>query len=223
MNKMIDIFFSPGRVFAGLKEKPDWLKPLIVLLLVIAIVSVMIFVLSRDTILTQQEELMRERGLGEEQIAQAQRITGSPIIMVVSGFSGAFFTALVLVLFALILFLLVPLFGGNARFPVIMSVVCYAGLITGLGAILRLVLVAITNNPYSSFSPAGFAANMSKTSFFVRILTGIDLFIVWQMILVSMGIHITSDIKKENAYLLVLIIWVTSLFLGALLGGLRGA
>ena len=223
MNKMMDIFFSPGKVFTSLREKPDWLKPFVVILLVIAIVSVLSFVLSRDTIIAQQEEMMRERGLTDEQIEQAQSITGSPVIMVVSGISGAFFTAIVLVLFTLILFLLVPLFRGKAQFPVILSVVCYAGLITALGAILRLILVGITKSPFANFSLAAFASSMPRTSFPFRLLMGVDLFIIWEMILVSMGIHITSEIKKENTYILVFIIWAVSLVVGALLGGLRGA
>ncbi len=223
MKKIVDIFFSPSMVFASLKEKPDWIKPFIIILLVIMVVSMLTFMLSRDTIVAQQEELLRERGLSEEQIEQAQRITGSPVIMVVSGISGAFFTAVVLVLFTLILFLLVPLFGGKAQFPIIMSVVCYAAMITALGALLRLILVGVTKSPYSNFSLALFAGGMEKTSFSFRLLTGIDLFIIWEMILVAMGIHITSEVKKENAYILVFLIWVVSLFVGALLGGLRGA
>ena len=222
MNKMLDIFFSPGRVFTSIKEKPDWLKPFIVVLVIVAIVSVLTFLLSRDTIFAQQEEKMRERGLTEEQIEQAQSITGSPVIMIISGISGAFFTAIVLVLFTLILFLLVPLFGGKAQFPVLLAVVCYAGLITAFGGILRLILVGITKSPYSNFSLAAFAGSMSKTSFPFRLFMGVDLFIIWEMILVSMGVNITSEVKKENAYILVFLIWIVSLFIGAFLGGFQG-
>lgn len=223
MNKLIDIFFSPTKVFSGLKEKPDWLKPFIVVLVIVAIVGVLTYVFSRDAIFAQQEEIMRERGLSEEQIEQAQNIARSPVVVILTGISGAFSIAVILVLFTLILFLLVPLFGGKAQFPVILSVVCYAAMITAFGGILRLVLVAITKNPLSNFSPAAFAGGIEKTSFLFRLLLGVDLFVIWEMILVALGLNVTSDLKKENAYILVFIIWLVSLFVGAALGGLRGA
>jgi hypothetical protein len=61
--------------------------------------------------------------------------------------------------------------------------------------------------------------NLAKESFTYQLLSGFDLFIIWQMVLVAMGINITNNVPKKNAYILIFVIWFVSIFIGI---GFRG-
>jgi hypothetical protein len=215
----MDIYFAPSKVFKALKEKPRWITPFIIVLVVVALTAALTVNFSRDAIMARQEEAMIERGLTEEQMEQARQFTSGPIIMISSAVGALFFTAVILLLFALIINLFIPLFSGESGFKPVFSVICYSALIAVPAAILKLILIAITKSPFVTTSLALFVPNLAKESVTYQFLSGFDFFIIWQMILVAMGINITNNIPKKSAYILIFIIWFISLFVGI---GFRG-
>jgi len=220
MNKIINIFTAPTKVFTGLKEKPEWLTPFIIVLLVVAITAALTVNMTKEVVMTQQEEVLRDKGLTDEQIDQAMKLAGGPLAAVTGAIGGALFTAIILLAFAAILNLFIPLVGGGSSFKSIFSVVCFSALVKVPANILRLVLIAITKSPYVSTSLALFVPNLPKTSFGYQLLVGLDFFIVWEMLLVSMGICITNELKQKSVYMLVFVIWLASLFIGLGLGSI---
>jgi len=222
MTKIMDIFTAPTQVFTGLKEKPEWAKPFIIVLIIIALSSAFTVMLTKDAIITKQEEALRERGLSDEQVEQAKKFIQGPLPIVFGGIGGAFFTALLLLLFAVVLNLLVPVFGGTSAFKSVFSVVSFSALIMVPAAVLKLILVAITKSPYVTTSLALLVPNIEKTSFLYQFLAGFDFFVIWEMILVALGISIINRVKKQNAYILVFLVWFVSIFIGIGLGSLRG-
>jgi hypothetical protein len=114
--------------------------------------------------------------------------------------------------------LFIPVFGGKGAFKLVFSVVCFSALVTIPGAILKLILMAITKSPFVTTSLALFAQALEKTTFGYRVLASFDFFIIWEMILVALGIHITNEIEQKNAYILVFILFLASVFIGSALG-----
>lgn len=222
MTKIIDIFTAPTRVFTGLKEKPEWVKPFVIVLVVVALSSAFTVMLTKDTIITKQEEALRERGMSDEQVEQAKKFIQGPLPVVLGGIGGAVFTAVLLLLFTVVLNLLVPVFGGTDAFKSVFSVVSFSALIMVPATVLKLILIAITKSPYVTTSLALLAPNLEKTSFLYQLLAGFDFFVIWEMILVALGISIINGVKKQNAYILVFLIWLVSIFVGIGLGFLRG-
>jgi hypothetical protein len=216
---IMDIYFAPSRVFKALKEKPRWIMPFIIVLVVVALTAALTVHFSRDAIMARQEEAMIERGLTEEQMEQARQFTTGPIIMVSSAVGALFFTVVLLLLFALIVNLFIPLFSGESGFKTVFSVICYSALIAVPAAILKLILIAITKSPFVTTSLALLVPNLAKESFTYQLLSGFDFFVIWQMVLVAMGINITNNVPKKNAYILIFIIWFVSIFIGI---GFRG-
>ena len=219
---ILDIYFAPSKVFNALKEKPQWITPLIIVLLVVAVTAVVTVSLTREAIIARQEEMFQERGMSEEQIEQAKQFTSGPIIMISGAISAAIFTAVLLVVFALVVNLFIPLFGGESGFKKIFSVICFSALVTVPAAILKIILLAITGSPYVTTSLALLAPGLAKNSFTYQLLSGFDLFVIWEMILVSMGISITNNLLKKNAYILVFLIWFVSIFIGIGVGSIFG-
>lgn len=214
MNKIIDIFIAPTKVFTSLKEKPKWVIPFIIVLVVIAITATLTISMTKESILVKQEEKMRERGMTEEQIEQAKKFTTGPVMMISGAVGAVVFTTITLLIFTLVVNLFIPLFSGKGAFKNVFSVVCFSALIKVPSAILKFILIAITRSLYVTTSLALFVPNLIKESFGYKLLSGFDLFMIWEMILVSLGISITNEIKKQYAYILVFIIWVASIFIG---------
>ena len=223
MDKIMSVFTAPSKVFTGLKEKPEWKKPLIIVLIIIALSSAFTVMLAKDAIIAKQEEAFQERGMSDEQIEQAKKFIQGPLPIVFAGIAGAIVVAVLLLLFAVVLKLLVPVFGGTCAFKSVFSVVSFSALIMVPAAVLKLMVVAINKSPYVTTSLALLTPAMEKTSFLYQFLAGFDFFIIWEMILVAIGISIVSGVKKQNAYILVFLVWFVSIFVGIGLGSLRGA
>jgi len=219
---IMDIYFAPSKVFTSLKEKPQWLMPFIIVLVVVAVTAVVTVSLTREAIAERQEQVFEERGLSEEQIEQARQFTSGPVIMISSAVSAAVITAVVLLIFALVVNLFSPLFGGESGFKMVFSVICFSALVTVPAAILKLIMIAITRSPFVTTSLALLVPNLAKTSFVYQLLAGFDFFILWEMILVALGISITNNVMKRNAYILVFLIWIISIFVGTGLGSIFG-
>lgn len=215
----MDIYFAPSKVFKVLKEKPRWIAPIIIVVVVVAVTAALTVHFSRDAIMARQEEAMIERGLTQEQMEQARQFTSGPIIMISSAVGALFFTVVLLVLFALIVNLFIPLFSGESGFKTVFSVICYSALIAVPAAILKLILIGITKSPFVTTSLALLVPNLAKESFTYQLLSSFDFFVIWQMILVAMGINITNNVPKKNAYILIFVIWFVSIFIGI---GFRG-
>ncbi len=222
MGRMLDVFFAPSKVFTYLKEKPHWTVAFIVILVVVALAAAISVGIAREDIMARQAEALRQQDLTEEQMERAQGFVSGPFLYISSAVGAVIFTTILLLLFAFILNLLIPVFGGTGAFKTVFSVVTHAGLVKVLAAILKVILVAITKSIQVTTSLALLAPNMDKGAFGYQLLTGCDFFIIWEMILVAVGINITNNVSKKNAYILVFLIWVVSLFAGALLGALQG-
>jgi hypothetical protein len=220
MGTIMDIYMAPRKVFTRLKEKAQWVTPLVIVLVVIALVAALALNFTRETLAVQQRETLEQRGMSEEQIEQTMKFTQGPVAIIAAAVSAAIFTTIILLLFALVINLFVPLFGGKSLFKIVFSVVCFSALIKVPAAILKLILIAVTKSPFVTTSLALLAPNLAKNSFAYQLLAGFDFFIIWEMMLVAIGISITNEIKQNNAYILVFIIWIASVFIGIGLSGL---
>jgi hypothetical protein len=189
---------------------------------VVAVTAAMTVNLTRETIIARQEEVFEERGLTEEQIEQARQFTSGPAIMISSVLGAVIFTAILLLGFSLVTNLFIPLFGGESGFKKVFSVICFSALVTVPAAILKLIMIAITKSPFVTTSLALVVPSLAKTSFLYQLLAGFDFFVLWEMILVAMGISITNSVVRKNAYILVFMIWIVSIFVGIGLGSIFG-
>ncbi len=222
MGDLLNIFTEPAGVFEKLKAHPHWLTPFLVVLIIVALSSALTFKLGREKIMVRQEQLMRDRGMTDEEIEKTLEISRGPLPIIFSLIGGAFYTAVIILLLSLVLHLFTPVFGGESNFRLTFSVVCYSSLILAVAAILKIVLVAVTHSPYISTSLTLFSPRLSEKTFLYKLLAGFDFFVIWEMILVALGISITNKIRKDNAYILVFAIWIVSVFIGIGLGSLHG-
>ena len=62
MNKVIDIFHAPIKVFTSLKEKPEWVTPFIIILIITALSAAFVISTTRgnEELRVQQQELIEK-------------------------------------------------------------------------------------------------------------------------------------------------------------------
>ncbi|MEO0190842.1 MAG: YIP1 family protein, partial [candidate division WOR-3 bacterium] len=123
MKNFIDIFINPSTVFRSIKEKPDWIRPLIVVLLGLCIISVLSISTTKELITAQQIDVMKEQNMTEEQIEQAMKFISGPFIYVSAIIGTIIRVSIILLIFALLLNIFIPMAGGKGSYKLVFSVV----------------------------------------------------------------------------------------------------
>jgi len=222
MSQLVDIYLAPRNVFTKLKEKPKWLTPFVIVLIIFAITSAITVSMTRDTLMAKQEETLRTRGLPDAQIEQAMKFFQGPLPIIFGAIGAAIAYVIIMIVFALILNLFIPVFGGSALYKSVFSVICFSSMIMVPASIFKVILIAVTKSPYVSTSFALFVPNLAKTSFLYQFTAALDFFMIWELILVSLGISITNELEQKRSYILVFALWLISIFIGIGLGGIFG-
>lgn len=224
---MFDIYSAPSRAFARLKEKPNWLLP-VALVLVFNLAATLVttqyvdWTAQRDVAVEQ----MQKRGMTQEQIDQAMqgmdKFYGSPVARFGLPLVGALFTGIIgILLLTLIYNVSLPMLGASSNFGRTLSVVAWAGMALIPGALIRIALVLLKKSADVTTGLLLLAPNL-KNGFLTALLAQVDPFAVWQLILAGLGLKVVFDLKGSRSYILVFAVWVVLTLIFSLLGA-RGA
>jgi hypothetical protein len=221
---MFGVYASPTATFQRLKEKPVWLLPLI--LAVVANLAVT-FVSMRYIDWNEQRQVavdrMKERNMTEEQINQAlegmDRFQSNGLLKFGLPLGGALVTSLVSIFFlALIYNISLPLLGVTGNYLRMLSVIAVSGLVALPSALVRIPLTLLQKSAQVSTSLLVAAPNL-KSPFLTVILSRVDLFAIWQLVLVGLGLKVVFDIRGTKSWWLVFSVWGVLTLVLALLGG----
>ncbi|OYD15278.1 hypothetical protein CH330_06220 [candidate division WOR-3 bacterium JGI_Cruoil_03_51_56] len=216
---MFGIYASPTNTFQRLKEKPVWLLPLIIAL----VANMAVTVLSTQYVdwgkqHEQAIEKMQEKGMTEEQIQKAtermEQFSSNPFMRTGLPLIGSLITQVIVVFFlAFVYNISLPLLGVTGNFMRTLSVVTNAGLIALPAALVKAIIIIIKHSAEVSTSLLLAAPNI-KTGFLAVLLRRIDIFTIWQLILVGLGLKVVFDIKGSKPYWIVFGVWalVTVIF-----------
>lgn len=224
---MLDIYLAPTRAFDRLKEKPSWLLPLAIgLVAALAVTAISSQFFDWEAQKEKAVEEMQKRNMTEEQVNQAlERMEGfysSPVMRTGAPLVGALVTHLVAAFFlALVTNLALPLLGATGSYLRTLAVICTAGLVAVPAAIVRGALILVQRTAEVSTS-LGIAFPGLKSGFPAVIVNRIELFAIWQLILVGLGLKVVYDIKGSRTYWLVSAIWLLITVVLGLLAALSG-
>lgn len=114
MSHLIDIFVEPGKTFAELKEKPTFLLPLALMVILSAVMVLMYFHKVDGGWFSDHQLAMSGNQMSASEIAQAKQVMPSAPVM---GYLGAIFGSIVIVLITMVMALYYMLAGkitGNS-------------------------------------------------------------------------------------------------------------
>jgi hypothetical protein len=216
--RLMGIFISPGETLADVARKPDFLAPLILLVLgAIAVTETMLWKIGMERIVRMSiEQSSRASSMSPEQMDQAvhqgARIGG--ILAHVGGVVGPPIGLLIIAGLGLLIVNLI--LGAQAKFKTVFSLICYADLVTLLGALMA-VAVILFGDPdhFNAQNPVpanvGFFLNPREVSKpLYSLASSADIFTIWFLILIGIGLSEGTGrkVKPLSIFLVFAGFWV---------------
>lgn len=208
--RIIGVLSAPDETFRSIAERPDWVTPLL-LTIIISIVSLVLIAPHIDYESTAREAIEAQH-VPAGQAEQAVRM-GVAISKVITYLSPALIV-LVFLLQAVIFLVAFRLMGGEGTFRQAWAIALYASMPnlvrSVIGSIVLLVRGSYTlldlQNPIAS--NLGFLADMKTQPVLYALLSSIDAFSIWTLVLLIIGFSYMSKFSKQKSAVIVLVLWV---------------
>lgn len=191
--RVIGVLTAPRATYANVAAHPRWLGVLLVVLLVTIVASAAFF----STEVGQQAMLDRQirtaesfgRSVSDAQYQQLQRF--APYAPYFTAASQVFLLPLsALIIAGLAFAIFSAALGGNAAFKQVFAVVSHSGLIVTLQQLFSLPLDYARQTVSSPTNLAVFLPFLDENTFLARLLGSIDLFLVWWIVSLSIGLGV---------------------------------
>jgi len=216
---LVRVLFEPTAVFERVREKPRFLAPFLALAVAIIVISVVQLPFTKAALSAQFSQMPNmppeaaQRALSFASIG----IVFAPIVY-----------CLILVINALLLWVLVSVVGGEAKFGTLLSVTTYSSIAYILLTVVGLVVLTMRGTEQVSgmedLQPAlglDLLAPGSK-GLTLALLRGINPFSLYGVFLTATGIAVTHKTSKGSAYTAAIVQLLVTLLVTGALTGMRG-
>ena len=204
LERLIGVFVSPAPTMQDIAARPSWVLPLIVVTL---IGSVGAFFL-KDAILQTQLEAMEKRNMTAEQIEQA-RPTMEKVMNITVPLVPLITTPLFyLIIAGLLMFVGNVILGGEAKFSQLFAITCWSGLISVLGSIINIPIMAQKMVMESATSLSSLLPSEENQTLLYHLFSQIDLFWIWWVAVIGFGVAAVYKFSTRKAMTTVFTMWV---------------
>lgn len=217
LERFIGVFVSPGETFADIVRKPDWIAPLVVLVLAtVAMMETMLAKIGVAAIIRNSLAQSKQGAqMSPDQIQQAVE-KGAGITAIIMHVTGFLAVPIVLLIIAGIGMLIVSgIFGGSVKFKTALSVAAYANLVSILGALMGIALILFGDpehfNPQSPLpTNLGFFLDAQSTSKpLMALANSLDVFTLWFMALLGVGFAKAGSSEADRRTLKPMSVFLT--------------
>jgi hypothetical protein len=226
--RLAGFLFSPRRVFAALPSEKGraWLMPMLCLSLALLLrVAVGGFLQAQAAAmgeLTLPRDWQWWTPEMQENYMRAVQATQGPtfvfIIPAALGLSGLWAGWAMM---AGLLHLTSTLLGGRGSMSSALHVVAWAGLPLALRDLLRSGFMLAAGHPIASPGLSGFVAASDPAGIFLaQLLSNLDIFVIWQAVLLVLGFKIVDNLSAGKSATGILFVFVLLLLAQAGLGSL---
>jgi len=227
LSRIAGVFFAPGETFASIVRRPDFVVPLVILLVISLLTGVLVAQkvdfkeLARDTIESQP----RAKNLPPDVIEKQVNFTAG--FMKVASYGSPVVSTLLLVVLAAILFAAFKIFGGEGEFLQALSITIYAwypNLIRAIVSVVALMskktLTMFTlQNPVAS--NIGYFMNPKLHPIAAAFWGSIDLFTIWTLILLIIGFAAMSRFSRMKSAVIILSLWAVKILFSVGAGAMQ--
>ena len=231
LSNIINIYIAPSKVFEAVKDFN--LKKAIVPLVILAVLGVVSFwaiqdlatEVGYDTALERIENSSRIPDDQKEEIItqMEERMEGPQITGWVASALGGPVTVFFMALIALLVGN--TIMGGSAKYGQLLNVTAWAYMINILESIIKIPLM-LSKWSLEVYTGLGVFGIGEKGSFINSIFNAIDIFAIWRIILMAIGMGIIYNKKTRPYAIAMLIAWFLLRLIGAgfssFFGGLAG-
>ncbi len=199
LQRVLGVFVSPGETFAQVDRKPDWLAPLI--LVIISTVALVYFTLpiSLPEQMAKQQEKMEEGGMPSEQIDKSMEMMekfgkiGGLVGSVIGPGIGMLVASLWL------WFIGNVLLGGQAPYMKVVSMYAYASLISALDMIVKLPLILMKGSSEIQLNGSVFLPDTQAQTLIYHVLQSLDIFAIWRYAVLAIGFAVIFKFSLKKA------------------------
>jgi len=199
--RLTGVITSPATTFEDIRQRPDYLLPIILMILTSIIAASIITPIALEAASEQMSEMPPEA---------MDRFEAMRPISYILGMVGAVIAPLVvwLIMTALI-HVISGIIGGEGEFKPLLSTLAYAGIPGYLKAIVMAIVVLITNNPRPKLGLDIFFEFESTAGKIIGVvLSNIEILNLWYIGLVIVGISVAKQISRKQAIIPWIIWWI---------------
>jgi hypothetical protein len=227
--RIVDTFIAPAKTFADLRRNAAWWAPF---LLMVVVSTVFVYTAGQKIgfrkIMENQMQAQPKQQARLEQLPPDQREEqmqrGAKFTQIIS----YVFPLITLIIWLIIASVLFATFkfaaGADVSFKISLAIVIYAALPLILKTLLSMLSVMAGMSPDSfSFqnpiaSNPGYFMTPADNVFLYSVASGVDIFMIWTLVLTAIGFTCVSKIKRGTAYGIVFGWWAVFTLLGAAMG-----
>ncbi|RKY95994.1 MAG: hypothetical protein DRQ06_02480 [Candidatus Hydrothermota bacterium] len=215
IGSMFKSLVSPTEAMREVDENPSPWAPFWFVVLFALVVFFLTFSLNKVEIIRQAAERVKE--LPPEQREAAMK-TLRPGIMMLYGVLGVIITVpLKMLAQAAIFQRFLPLVGGEAPFSKVLTVVTFANFISTLGNLAKVPVMLLSKTAEVHFDLSLLLGNPETKGYLYRLFTQIDIFTVWSLIVLGIGLSVTGKVERKKAYQVTFGLWLLYILLIPLL------
>lgn len=190
--RVAGVVLSPRETYAAVAARPRALGVLLVVLAVV-VAAQGIFLsteVGRQATLDQQVEAMETFGVPVTDEAYARMEESMQWAPVIGGVNAVIFWPLMMAIIGALLHgVFGLLLGGAATFKQVFAIVAHSAVIIALQQLFSLPL-SYARGEFAGANLGAFVPMLEETSFVARFLAGIDLFFVWWIVSLAIGVGV---------------------------------
>jgi hypothetical protein len=193
--RVFGVLLAPRKMYADVAARPRWLGALALVLVIMATASVAFFSteIGRQALIDQQIRTMESFGIKLSDTSYQQmedRLARPSTPYVTAAGQGIFVPVVVLVIAGIALAIFSAILGGDASFKQVFAVVVHSTVIIAVQQLFVYPLDYARESLSSATSLAVFLPFLDENTFPVRLLGGIDLFLIWWIVNLAIGLGV---------------------------------
>lgn len=213
--RVAGVLFSPNETFASIARQPDWVLPLIIIL-VVSVIAGILFAQRVDFASPIRDAMEQNKNMPADQIDRSVRIAaaGAKIFAYCSPLISIIF----LLIIAGVLLLAFRVMGGEGDFRQAFSVTTYSWMPGIIKSIIITAIIATRNVSASDLatvmrSNLAFLVPMKQNPLLFTLLAKLDIFSIWLVVLLIIGFACVSGFSKAKSAAIVISLWLVATLL----------
>ncbi|WP_416828326.1 Yip1 family protein [Ectobacillus polymachus] len=198
---LLKMLTSPGEQFERMKGKVKIAVPMILIILVSALlIGVIAYFQTKSPAFTQAAGMTPEMASTTSMIVMITAVVGGIISMLIVYFLGA-----------AIYKIIAMITGSDITYTKILAITVYASVIGLVGTLVNVLLMTVlggTDPSYTSLAPL-----FQKGTVMYALGGALNIFSIWQYVVIALGLQIAGDIPKNKAIGIVVTIFVLTTLL----------
>ena len=208
VGRMLRVFYAPSETFEAVSEQrsaADWLVPTFI---VAAVIFISTYVTSPLYVAGVMEQMQQQEQSGAMESA-------GDAILISTLIAAPVMTFVMLFIGAAIYLLVGKLLGGLFGYSHCLALVVYTSLITVVQHIVRVPLVLASETMDVQIGLGMFLSEEARKNFGGALLSSIDPFVIWMVVIAALGLSIVGQIERSRAYAGVAAVTLIFLAIGA--------